>query len=48
MNRLLLNKIILVLSTLSAILGIAFLFWILITLTYKGLSAINLGIFIKI
>ena len=47
MNRLLLNKIILVLSTLSAILGIAFLFWILITLTYKGLSAINLDIFTK-
>jgi len=45
MNRLLLNKIILVLSTLSAILGIGFLFWILITLTYKGLSAINLDIF---
>jgi len=47
MNRLLLNKIILVLSTISAILGIAFLFWILITLTYKGLSAINLDIFTK-
>ncbi len=47
MNRLILNKIILVLSTISAILGIAFLFWILITLTYKGLSAINLDIFTK-
>ena len=47
MNRLLLNKIILVLSTISAILGITFLFWILITLTYKGLSAINLDIFTK-
>jgi len=47
MNRLLLNKIILILSTISAILGITFLFWILITLTYKGLSAINLDIFTK-
>ncbi len=27
--------------------GIGFLFWILITLTYKGLNAINLDIFTK-
>ncbi len=36
MNRLLLNKIILILSTLSAVIGIGFLFGYLITLTYKG------------
>ena len=45
MNRLLLNKIILVLSTLSAIIGIGFLFWILATLTYKGVSALDLSTF---
>lgn len=45
MNRLLLNKIILVLSTLSAIIGIGFLFWILITLTYKGITSIGLSTF---
>ena len=45
MNRLLLNKIILVLSTLSAIIGIGFLFWILATLTYKGVSALHLSTF---
>jgi len=45
MNRLLLNKIVLVLSTLSAVIGISFLFWILITLTYKGVSSIHLTTF---
>ncbi len=45
MNRLLLNKIILALSTFSAILGMFFLFWILITLTIKGISSINWHIF---
>ncbi len=45
MNRLLLNKIILMLSTLSAIIGISFLFWILATLTYKGVSSIHLSTF---
>ncbi len=46
MNRLLLNKVILVLSTLSAIIGIVFLFWILATLTIKGLSSMHFGIFV--
>ena len=45
MNRLLLNKIILILSTLSAVIGISFLFWILATLTYKGVSSIHLSTF---
>ncbi|NPA87496.1 phosphate ABC transporter permease PstA [Caminibacter pacificus] len=43
--RLIINKIVLLLSTLAAILGLVFLFWILITLTIKGISAINLHIF---
>ena len=41
MNRLLLNKIILILSTLSAVIGISFLFWILATLSYKGVTSIH-------
>lgn len=47
MNRLLLNKIVLALSTLSAIIGISFLFWILIILTIKGLNGMHLDIFTK-
>ena len=47
MNRLLLNKIILILSTTSALIGISFLFWILATLTYKGISSIHLDTFTK-
>jgi phosphate transport system permease protein len=46
MNRLLLNRVILVLSTLSALLGILFLFWILATLTIKGLSSMHFGLFV--
>jgi len=47
MNRLLLNKIVLLLSTLSAVIGISFLFWILATLSYKGISAIHWTTFTK-
>jgi len=43
--RLIINKIVLFLSTLSAIIGLLFLFWILITLTIKGISALNLHLF---
>ena len=43
--RLLLNKIILILSTLAAVLGLIFLFWILITLTIKGVAALNIHLF---
>ena len=43
--RLLINKIVLFLSTLSALIGLGFLFWILITLTVKGIGAIDLHIF---
>ena len=45
MNRLLLNKIILILSTLSAVIGIGFLFWILGTLSYKGITSIHWSTF---
>lgn len=45
MNRLLLNKIILLLSTLSALIGIGFLFWILATLSYKGITSIHWSTF---
>ncbi len=43
--RLIVNKIVLGLSTLAAVLGLLFLFWILITLTIKGLGSINFSIF---
>ena len=45
MNRLVLNKVVLILSTLSAVIGIGFLFWILITLTYKGMTSIHFSTF---
>ena len=41
MNRLLLNKIVLIFSTISALTGIIFLFWILTTLTIKGVGSLN-------
>lgn len=41
MNRLVINKVILGLSTLSAVIGIGFLFWILATLTYKGVASVG-------
>ncbi len=47
MKRLLINKIVLALSTLSAILGLAFLAWILITLFVKGLSSFHLSLFVN-
>lgn len=45
MNRLLLNKVVMTLSTISAFIGIGFLFWILITLSYKGIASISLETF---
>jgi phosphate transport system permease protein len=44
-KRLIVNKIILGLSTLSALVGIAFLFWILYVLIANGVEAINWEIF---
>jgi len=43
--RFFINKLILTLSTLAAVIGLIFLFWILITLTIKGVNAIDWHIF---
>ncbi len=40
-KRLLINKIVLTLSTFSALIGLAFLFWILYVLVTNGIEAIN-------
>lgn len=45
--RLTLNKIVLLLSTLSALIGLAFLGWILVTLIAKGLTSFHLSLFFK-
>ncbi|HZF70774.1 phosphate ABC transporter permease PstA [Sulfuricurvum sp.] len=45
-KRVLVNKIILGLSTLSAVIAIAFLFWILGVLVMKGVGALNWNIFV--
>jgi phosphate transport system permease protein len=47
MRRLLINKIVLILSTISAILGLAFLAWILVTLFIKGLSSFHFSLFLN-
>lgn len=43
--RLIVNKVVLYLSTLAAILGLLFLFWILGTLFVKGISSFHLSLF---
>ncbi|MHC3995316.1 phosphate ABC transporter permease PstA [Thiomicrolovo sp. ZZH C-3] len=45
-KRLLVNKIVLGLSSLSALVGIGFLFWILYVLVANGIDAINWNIFV--
>lgn len=45
--RLILNKIFLALSILSALIGLGFLAWILITLLYQGLSSLHFGLFLN-
>ncbi len=47
MRRLLINKIILTLSTISALIGLAFLAWILVTLFVKGLSSFHFSLFVN-
>ena len=44
-KRILVNNIVLILSSLSALIGIGFLFWILTVLVMNGIEAINWGIF---
>ena len=45
--RLVINKIFLALSVLSALIGLGFLGWILITLFIKGLSSMHLSLFLN-
>jgi phosphate transport system permease protein len=45
--RLIVNKIILALSTISALIGLGFLGWILITLFLKGLSSFHFSLFLN-
>ena len=47
MNRLILNKLIMILATLSTVIGMGFLFWILVTLTMKGLSSLHFSMFLN-
>ena len=47
MKRLLINKIVLVLSTISALIGLAFLAWILVTLFMKGLGSFHFSLFLN-
>ncbi|MEK6659250.1 MAG: phosphate ABC transporter permease PtsA, partial [Campylobacterota bacterium] len=44
-KRILINNIIMVLSTLSAVIGIGFLLWILSVLVINGLDALSMIIF---
>ena len=44
-KRILTNKIVLALSTFSAVIGMGFLFWILSTLVYNGVDALSVNIF---
>lgn len=45
-KRIFINRIALTLSTLSALIALGFLFWILGVLVMKGISALNMGIFL--
>lgn len=45
-KRVLMSQVVMVLSTLSALIGLAFLFWILYVLVYNGVNAINWDIFL--
>ncbi|RUM42603.1 MAG: phosphate ABC transporter permease PtsA [Desulfurobacterium sp.] len=45
-KRKIVNGVVLVLSTLAAVFGIVWLFWILGTLVYKGFSALSIDVFI--
>jgi phosphate transport system permease protein len=44
-KRILINKIVMILSTVSAIAGIAFLFWILAVLLINGIDSLGINIF---
>ncbi len=46
-KRIIMNNIIMTLSTISAFIGLGFLFWILGVLVFNGIEALNLAIFIN-
>lgn len=46
-KRIIINNIVMALSTLSALIGIGFLFWILSVLIINGISALNMSIFLN-
>lgn len=46
-KRILTNKIVMILSTLSALIGMGFLFWILSILVINGLDALSMTIFLE-
>lgn len=46
-KRILINKIVMILSTLSALIGMGFLFWILSILIINGIGALNMNIFLN-
>ncbi len=46
-KRIIINNIIMTLSTISAFIGLGFLFWILGVLVFNGIEALNLAIFIN-
>lgn len=47
-KRIIINKVIMTLSTLSAVIGMAFLFWILGVLVINGIDALNWNIFSQV
>ncbi len=46
-KRIAINNIVMTLSTISALIGLSFLFWILGVLIFNGIEALNIGIFIN-
>ncbi len=46
-KRILINNIVMSLSTLCALIGLGFLFWILGVLVFNGIEALNIGIFLN-
>lgn len=45
-KRVIISKVMMILSTISTLIGLAFLFWILYVLVYNGINAINWDIFL--
>lgn len=45
-KRILINKTVMILATLSAFIGMGILLWILVTIIYNGVDALSLGVFL--